>query len=101
MAQASAEWSVQRLEDTVEVIADHMLPMLAEVIEVAPQWALYAAAHRWRYARTLAPLGTPFLCSSDGTLHIGGDWCLGARVEAAWASGAAIADAIIKQKGDF
>ena len=101
VAQASAEWSERHLENTVEVVADHMLPMLAKVIGVAPQSALYAAAHRWRYARTLIPLGTPFLCSGDGTLHVGGDWCLGARVEAAWASGAAIADAIIAQEGDF
>ncbi len=50
VAQASAEWSAQRLEDTVEVIADHMLPMLAE---------------------------------------------------AAWASGTAIANAIIEQTGSF
>ena len=97
VAQASAEWSGQYLEDTPDVIAARMLPMLAEVIGVAPQLALYAAAHRWRYARTIAPLGKPFLRSDDGTLHIGGDWCLGARVEAAWSSGTAIADAIIEQ----
>ena len=97
VAQASAEWSEQHLEDTPDVIAARMLPMLAEVIGVAPQLALYAAAHRWRYARTIAPLGEPFLVSDDGTLHIGGDWCLGARVEAAWSSGTAIADAIIER----
>jgi predicted NAD/FAD-dependent oxidoreductase len=95
VAQASVAWSEQHLEDTAEAIADRMLPMLAEVIGVAPQSALYAAAHRWRYARTVAPLGEPFLCNDDGTLHVGGDWCVGARVEAAWASGTAIADAMI------
>ena len=97
VAQASAEWSGRHLEDTPDVIAARMLPMLAEVIDVAPQLALYAAAQRWRYARTIAPLGEPFLRSDDGTLHIGGDWCLGARVEAAWSSGTAIADAIIER----
>jgi predicted NAD/FAD-dependent oxidoreductase len=91
-------WSEQHLEDTSEIIAGRMLPMLAEVIGVAPQSALYAAAHRWRYARTVAPLGEPFLRNDDGTLHVGGDWCVGARVEAAWASGTAIADAMIAQK---
>lgn len=97
VAQASFEWSVKHLEDPPEVIAKLMLPMLAEVIDVAPQSALYAAAHRWRYARTTTPLGEPFLSSDDGTLHVGGDWCLGARVEAAWVSGTAIADAIIER----
>jgi predicted NAD/FAD-dependent oxidoreductase len=97
VAQASTEWSVQHVEDPPEVIVNRMLSMLAEVIDVAPQSALYAAAHRWRYARTTTPLGEPFLNSDDATLHVGGDWCLGVRVEAAWTSGTAIADAIIER----
>jgi predicted NAD/FAD-dependent oxidoreductase len=99
VAQAGAEWSERHLEQTPEVIAAHMLPMLADAIGVATSLAVYAAAHRWRYARTVTPLGAPLLCSDDGTLHVGGDWCLGARVEAAWSSGTAIADAIIAQAG--
>jgi predicted NAD/FAD-dependent oxidoreductase len=99
VAQASVEWSERHLEETPDAIAALMLPILAEAIGVAPGLAVYAAAHRWRYARTLTPLGMPFLCSDNATLHIGGDWCLGARVEAAWSSGTAIADAIIARAG--
>jgi renalase len=95
VAQASAEWSERHLEEPPEVIAGRMLPLLAEAIGVAPGLASYAAAHRWRHARAIAALGEAFLQGDDGTLHVGGDWCLGARVEAAWASGTAIADAII------
>ena len=91
--------SAQHLEETPETITARMLPMLAQAIGVKPQLAVYAAAHRWRYARTTSPLNTPFLCGEDETLHVGGDWCLGARVEAAWSSGTAIADAIIEQLG--
>ena len=99
VAQASVAWSEMHLEATPEVIAARMLPLLAEEIGVTPELAVYAAAHRWRYARTLTPIGQPFLSSDDGILHVGGDWCLGARVEAAWLSGTAIADAIISQSG--
>jgi renalase len=99
VAQASGEWSERHLEETPDAIVALMLPMLADAIGVAPRLAVHAAAHRWRYARTVVPLGVPFLCSDDGTLHVGGDWCLGARVEAAWSSGTAIADAIIAQAG--
>lgn len=95
VAQASAEWSTQYLEEPPEVVAARLLPMLAEAIGVAPQSTIHAAAHRWRYARTSVPLGVPFLCSDDESLFVGGDWCLGARVESAWSSGTAIADAII------
>ena len=46
-------------------------------------------------ARVTQALGRPFLTNVDGTLHLGGDWCIGARVEAAWQSGTAIADDIL------
>lgn len=94
VAQARVAWSKAHLEASPDAIAALMLPMLAEAIGAAPGQAIYTAAHRWRYARTLAPLGQPFLRSADGSLHVGGDWCLGARVEAAWCSGTAIAESI-------
>jgi predicted NAD/FAD-dependent oxidoreductase len=58
---------------------------------------IHAAAHRWRYARVTAPLGQPFLRDASGSLYLGGDWCIGPRVEAAWTSGAAIADDLLAQ----
>lgn len=96
VAQAGPEWSARYLEDDRETIAKRMLPMLCRAIGTTPEDALYAGAHRWRYARVTTPLGQPFLRSDDATLHLGGDWCLGARVEAAWQSGDAIAHDILK-----
>lgn len=32
---------------------------------------------------------------ATGTLHLGGDWCIGQRIEAAWDSGTAIAADIL------
>jgi predicted NAD/FAD-dependent oxidoreductase len=40
-------------------------------------------------------LGQPYLRSDDGTLWLGGDWCLGPRVEAAWESGDTIGRALL------
>ncbi|MGY6634281.1 MAG: NAD(P)/FAD-dependent oxidoreductase [Alkalilacustris sp.] len=94
IAQAGPDWSARHLEEDRPAIAARMLPALAERLGVAPGTALHAAAHRWRYARVTAPLGTPFL-RHDG-LWLGGDWCLGPRVEAAWTSGTAMADALLE-----
>ncbi len=93
VAQASPEWSAAHLEEPPEALAGRLLPLLADRLGLDPAQALFAAAHRWRYARVAAPLGQPFL--SDGTLWLGGDWCLGARVEAAWQSGSAIAEDLL------
>ena len=90
IAQAGPEWSLQHLEETPETIAPLMLALLAEEIGADPGAAVHAVAHRWRYARVIKTLGQPFLRSDDSTLWLGGDWCLGPRVEVAWESGDAI-----------
>jgi predicted NAD/FAD-dependent oxidoreductase len=95
VAQASPEFSEAHLEDTPELMASCMLPLLCECIGAPLEQVVYAAAHRWRYARVTAPLGQPFLASPDRSLYLGGDWCLGPRVEAAWQSGMAIAEDIL------
>jgi hypothetical protein len=52
--------------------------------------ALVADAHRWRHARVEAPLGEPCLFDAESGIGFCGDWCLGARAEAAWESGTAL-----------
>jgi hypothetical protein len=46
-----------------------------------------ADAHRWRHARVEAPLGEECLLDLEAGIGFCGDWCLGARGEAAWMSG--------------
>jgi renalase len=96
VAQASPDWSAAHLEETPESLARLMLPLLARAMGAEPDRAVHAAAHRWRHARMTVPLGAPYLANEEGTLWLGGDWCLGARVEAAWQSGTALARALAR-----
>lgn len=95
VAQASPDWSAAHLEEDKAQIARQMLPFLCEAIGVDQAEVLHVDAHRWRFAQVGTPLGQPFLRDCTGTLFLGGDWCLAARVEAAWASGTAIANSIL------
>jgi renalase len=97
VAQAGADWSAAHLELTPDQIAAEMLPLLCDAIGADPCHATYASAHRWRYARVAQPLGQPFLHAAERSLYLGGDWCLGARVEDAWTSAHAIARDILEQ----
>ena len=72
-----------------------MMPQLCDRLGVPLDRATHAVAHRWRYARVTQALGQPFLRNPDATLYLGGDWCIGPRIEAAWTSGTAIADDIL------
>ncbi|WP_306145972.1 NAD(P)/FAD-dependent oxidoreductase [Roseibium sp. MMSF_3412] len=95
VVQASADWSARNLEREADDVAQEMLLRLCGILRIEPSNAVHASAHRWRYARVEEPLGTPFCRNDAGTLYLGGDWCLGARVEAAWTSGKAIADDLL------
>lgn len=97
VAQAGEAFSHAHLEESPTAIASSMLPLLCDRLGIAPGSVIYAAAHRWRHARVTRALGMPFLRSADATLYLGGDWCIGPRVEAAWTSGTAIADDILAQ----
>ncbi len=91
VAHATPEWSRDHLEQTAEaVLALLRAAFAAETgIAAAPR---YAAVHRWRYALAESPLGTPALWDAAAGLGVCGDWCLGARVEAAFLSGRTLAD---------
>jgi predicted NAD/FAD-dependent oxidoreductase len=97
VAQADETFSAAHLDKSTEEICALVLPLLCDQLGVTPDCVTHATAHRWRYARVTQALGQPFVRSADGTLYLGGDWCIGARVEAAWDSGTAIAEAILAQ----
>ncbi len=92
---ASAPWSEQNLELDRDEAAARMIALLPGAFGRDLPSVRYATAHRWRHALATKPLGRPYLCSTDQTLFVGGDWCVGARVEAAFESGRAIAETII------
>jgi len=98
VAQASTSWSEDRIDAPTEEIEKSLLSMLCGEIGVHPEATRYLEVHRWKYANVATPLGVPYLNDATSSLFLGGDWCLGPRVESAWKSGQALAHAIIKKK---
>lgn len=102
---ADAAFSRERLEvDAGTVRADLLAAFRAMTGALAP---VYAAAHRWRYARVAKGLGESFLHTDDHSLLCTGDW-LGWRagdadlshgrdVERAFLSGVSAASAILSR----
>ena len=98
VAQASEAFSTAHLEDDPATLTARMLPLLCDRLGISAATVTHASTHRWRYARVTQPLGQSFLCSDDGRLYLGGDWCLGARIEAAWDSGTTIAADLLARR---
>lgn len=95
IVHANPDWSIAHLELEKEDVANRLLMQFRQIAATDFPQPLYKAAHRWRYAMTTQPLGKPFLCDDSETFYLGGDWCLGARVESAFDSALAMANAIL------
>ncbi|MAQ16103.1 MAG: NAD/FAD-dependent oxidoreductase [Sandaracinus sp.] len=91
---ANEAWSRANLEHGPERVADELLRCWAHSLG-RPMRPTFAVAHRWRYARVTDPIGEPFLRDPEARLTLAGDGLLGPRVEAAWLSGVAAAEAIL------
>jgi len=97
VAQAGIEFSMAHLEMDLADIAALMVPLLCERLDIAPDRVTHAVAHLWRYARVSNALGQPFASIPNGTLYLGGDWCIGPQIEDAWTSGTAIATDMLER----
>ena len=94
LAQASVEWSAARVNQDKAKSEQEMQVLLCEALSLDSADMLHSAFHSWLYARIVNPLGVPYLVDETQSLYLGGDWCLGARVESAWQSGTAIAQVL-------
>ncbi|MEM6955159.1 MAG: FAD-dependent oxidoreductase [Myxococcota bacterium] len=94
--QAGGPWSRRHLELEKDEAAGAIWQRFCEEQDVELPAPSFLRAHRWRYAFVDAPLGVG--CYYDAELGLGlcGDGFLGTRVEDAWLSGDALADAVIE-----
>jgi renalase len=93
--QASAEWSQEHINDTPARVQAKMIKAFAEVTGIHAEPA-HVDLHRWLYAKTVEPLGFSHLWDANIGIGLCGDWCLGHRVEYAYASGLELSQAMAK-----
>ncbi|MBI1269553.1 FAD-dependent oxidoreductase [bacterium] len=94
---ANPEWSQENISLSEQETLDALLARffhLLEVDAVAPSFSRY---HRWRYALVTRALEAQFLIDKENEpiLAFCGDYCEGARVEAAFLSGHTLAEKLL------
>ncbi len=89
---ANPSFSKMHLENP-EAAVPEMLRVAASLGFSDPLWT---QLQRWRYAKAATPYGEPYLKDS-GSLFLCGDWCGGAKVEAAYVSGLEVAQALLER----
>ncbi|MBX3704399.1 MAG: FAD-dependent oxidoreductase [Steroidobacteraceae bacterium] len=96
---ASAEWSRREFDSAPERIQRTLLERFAaQAGRSLPRPAL-VDSHRWRHARVENPLGEPCLYDRAAGIGFCGDWCLDARIEAAFQSGDALGAELAQARG--
>jgi renalase len=91
--QASPEWSQEHLDDDAPRIQGKLQKAFEEITGIRAE-PTYAQVHRWRWAKTIKPLGQSHLWEAKQALGVCGDWCLGHRLEDAFISGLELALAV-------
>ncbi len=100
VVHASSAFSVAHLEDSDEAVSSALVAALRAWPGFGDLRVRFAQAHRWRFARVVAPLGVPALYDAARGLGVAGDGMLGPRIEAAWESGRALAALVLAQRVD-
>jgi len=95
VVQANNDWADPRVDDDPQAIDVIMRDELRRLTGIDADKACLSSFHRWRYGATRTPLGQAFWQSPSGDLAAIGDWCIKGRVEAAFESGRALAEAIL------
>lgn len=93
VVHARPDWSRAHIEDDPKTLVEPLLARFRALTGVLAE-PLYATAHRWRYALVEQEVGQPCLFDRESMFGACGDWCLGARVEAAFDSGLAMAETL-------
>jgi len=91
---ADPEWSEARVDQSEEDVLHELLTAFTGVTGVRPE-VHRSWLHRWLFARPVDALGEGCLWDDRRRVAFAGDWCLGARVEAAFLSGQAAAGRIL------
>ena len=91
VVHSEASWSDIHVDADRAWIEDVMLKSASALLGMPLDTAPHTALHRWLYASSKSSPDVPCL-KGDG-LVVAGDWCLGGRVQGAWLSGRAAAQA--------
>jgi renalase len=94
VVHGSPAWSKEHLEQEADDVLAMLFTRFAGITGLMDEPS-FGAAHRWRYAMVEKPLGQSHLWDAGRKLGACGDWCIGPRVEAAFDSGEALAEAVL------
>lgn len=93
VVHSEALWSDRHADADRDWVQQVMIQSASALLEMPLEKAPHIALHRWLYASS--KFSPDVACLKDEGFIVAGDWCLGGRVQGAWLSGRAAAQALI------
>lgn len=97
LCQTHHNWADDWIDVDQQEVQSHLCSVLAELTDLQPRNATYLSLHRWRYAHVGQASPRPFILDLKSQAGACGDWCIEGRVEAAFDSAEALADAVLEK----
>lgn len=94
IVHGAPDWSDEYAEAERDWVQSVLLETASALCDQALHEAPHIALHRWLYAFSNTGTGQDCLVDEEAGLILAGDWCIGGRVEGAFISGRAAANAI-------
>lgn len=91
----SHTWSEDHADLPGAQVAADLLAAFFRAAQLPPAATRFVIAHRWLYTSPVEPLAAKFLRNKATGAYAAGDWCGGPRVEGAYLSGLAAAEAML------
>lgn len=91
--QATTAWTEAHRSDEPDRVGAFLMEAFEDLVPAGLPHAFYAAVHRWRPATADPPLAVGAIHDPGTRITLCGDWCAGFRIEDAFLSGIAAAEA--------
>ncbi|MEE9347408.1 MAG: FAD-dependent oxidoreductase [Robiginitomaculum sp.] len=98
IVQSTSEFARESIGQDKAKTISALAHQLSEIGGVDSRLAAHKSLHIWGEAKVITPAGHDCLSDPDQGLYACGDWCIKARVEAAFISGQAAAKAALQPK---
>lgn len=96
LVHSTNEWADENMDNDRDVSMEYLMEQTSQIVGYDVSKADYKTLHAWRYANIGGQSGPTHYTNAELRISACGDWCIEGRVEAAFLSGSATAQAILE-----
>lgn len=85
------QWAEDHINADLQQVQNQLWTAASQILDLSSNKIDHMSVHHWRYANCIKPLQASLVLDKENYIAMCGDWTQGAKVEAAYLSGQAVA----------